>query len=80
MKNYIKMYHKHNPITNIHLVDCVWGIWGAWGHCEVPGDKKCGDGERKRERSKITEEDHGGSCSGTNEKTKTCKDKECPGR
>ena len=72
---FTKMYHKHDSITNIHLVDCVWSAWEI-GDCS----KTCGDGERPSTRRKLVEEADCGMCSGSSTRTELCNDKACPGR
>ena len=56
-------------------VDCTWSDWSNWDFCS----ETCGIGIRTRKRSKIKDEEHGGSCFGLANDKKACKMKECPG-
>ena len=70
---------KYNELKNTKpfktIVDCQWGEW-ATGQCSA----KCGGGERINTRTKVVEEDHGGSCTGLPTNTERCNSESCPGK
>ena len=55
-------------------VDCQWGEWKL-GECSAT----CGNGTRTNTRTKLTEEQNGGTCSGSTNETETCNVQNCPG-
>ena len=58
---------------SIFIVNCEWSDWSK-GDCS----KICGGGIRTNKRHKITEEEHGGSCSSTSEFEEICNNVTCP--
>ena len=56
-------------------VDCQWGEW-KFGECSAT----CGNGTRTNTRTKLTEEQNGGTCSGSTNETESCNVLNCPGK
>ena len=66
-----------NIITNITLVDCIWGEYGEWSTCSAT----CGGGTKTRTRPDATPASNGGApCTGSATETGQCNLDACPGR
>ena len=64
-------------ITNITIVDCIWGEYGEWSTCSAT----CGIGTKTRTRPENIPASHGGApCPGSATETGQCNPGECPGR
>ena len=62
-------------VTSILAIHCIWNDW-IIGECSAT----CGTGTRINNRTKLVEEEHGGTCTGKYTETEECKIKECPGK
>ena len=60
-----------NVMVAIH---CVWNDW-VQGECS----KTCGTGTRTNHRTKLVDEEFGGTCSGQPSEIEECFITECPG-
>ena len=66
-----------NNITNITLVDCMWGEYGEWSTCSAT----CGGGTNTRTRPEATPASNGGApCTGSATETGQCNPDACPGK
>ena len=64
-------------ITNITIVDCIWGEYGAWSTCSAT----CGIGTKIRTRVEAAPASNGGDpCTGLATETGHCNPNSCPGR
>ena len=61
-------------IKKIFTVNCEWGSWNI----EVCS-KTCGDGTRRKTRTKTVVEKYNGVCQGDSAMNEDCKEKICPG-
>ena len=62
-------------MLSLTAIDCVWNDDWVSGQCS----KTCGTGIQINTRTKRIVESNGGSCSGYNNETVTCRIQECPG-
>ena len=62
-----------DEITFFIVIHCVWDHWEI-GECS----KTCGTGTRTNIRTKLIEEQNGGTCSGDPAEFEACNTMDCP--
>ena len=66
-----------NGATHIMIsysaIDCKWDTW-VHGECS----KTCGFGTRTNNRTKLVEEENGGTCTGQSSEIEDCNKDPCP--